>query len=164
MAAVERPLEGGRSLIKKSIVTALTLGFLAFTLSVLPVTTAEANCVVRENGCWPKEVIASIRGNVVTCCIVKDVARDEVFHACQRRGPRYRYDPKTNTCVNVQTKPMPQMPSGASQAACEANGHRWNPETGRCSKSLKKSRITQENPCGKGWYQAADGQCYPKLN
>jgi hypothetical protein len=32
----------------KSIATALTFGFLAFTLSVLPVTTAEAGCYIQR--------------------------------------------------------------------------------------------------------------------
>ncbi len=34
-------------------------------------------------------------------------------------------------------------------------------------KKMKKTTLptaVEENPCGKGWYKAADGQCYPRLN
>jgi hypothetical protein len=34
----------------------------------------------------------------------------------------------------------------------------------RPMKIIKKKPQAEENPCGKGWYKAADGQCYPRLN
>ena len=42
-------------------------------------------------------------------------------------------------------------------------------DTGSARKPVKKMGKktlptgADENPCGKGWYKAADGQCYPRL-
>ena len=95
-------------------------------------------------------------------------------------GPGYSYSPEKDRCIKAIRKSNP------AREACESKGHQWNSETGRCIKLIKKNKLppaeqapeqTQtdantsggagggsENPCGKGWYQAANGQCYPRLN
>jgi len=44
------------------------------------------------------------------------------------------------------------------QVACESNGHRWNPETGRCIKVLRKRNLPQAPVTSGG---VGGGDCYP---
>jgi hypothetical protein len=48
------------------------------------------------------------------------------------------------------------QPADDPKAACEAKGHRWNPETGLCTKSLRPHRKGLPSSGGAG-----GGDCHP---
>ena len=60
-------------------------------------------------------------------------------------GPGYSYDPERG-CRKIKRIGKKKVMPPAEQAPEQAQPN------------------SSENPCGKGWYKAADGQCYPKLN
>ena len=143
---------------KKSIVTALTLGFLAFILSTLLVTTlgaqpaqsqAQANCQARganyrydpQYGCM--KTISKKAPVTSGGAGGGGSAQDD----CEAKGANRRYDPQTGVCMKTisKTKPKPPpvvIPGGDAEAAkaspeqeaCENRGGnwRWHPETGSC--------------------------------
>src|SRR6188472_507892 len=105
----------------KSTVTALTLGFLAFTFSVLPVTTAEANCAWFTGDSCPKDLVESTRppttgGNhYVYCCGKPSQAKAD----CESKGPNRRYDLDTGACMKVISKKPEQTEEQSSSAQSE---------------------------------------------
>ena len=150
----------------KSIATALALGFLTFTLSFLPVTTAEAECKNVGSTCPPgwsdkgewrtkgKDGDFDAVGRV--CCTTpsKPITRETKEEEQQREVKECaamggRYDPqKTPRCskrpVKLLKKPKPPVTAEAA-AACRKQGNDYNHETGRCVKVLKKDK-TQGAP------------------
>jgi hypothetical protein len=117
----------------KTIVTALTLGFLAFILSVLPVTTAEAECKIFYDACDPGWSEKSRRQSTatdptglltrhynVTCC----------------RTPSEPY-------ATGETKIERQQREARE---CEAKGWRYDEQAARCNRpinnALGKSKTT----------------------
>ena len=106
----------------KTLVAALALSLLAFTLSILPVTTAEAGCRQTENYCGRWHEVEASREQVgskvvVTCCTVQDVEQDARLHACERRGQKY--NPETGRCIKNIGKPKSQAPVTSGGAGGE---------------------------------------------
>ena len=145
----------------KSIATALTLGFLAFTLSTLPVTTAEAGCTQHLADC-PKGSQETARthlpvGDILTCCSTpsepyatgetESERQQREAKECAAMGPSYRYDPqKTPRC----SKPIKVI--GKSKAdACALKGanYRYDPQYG-CIKTISKKAPVTSGGAGGG--------------
>ena len=84
---------------KKGTATALAFGFLAFTLSVLPV--AAEYCGLPR-------------------------------YSCESKG--LPYDEKTRCCLSAtpEDRPVKNIGKATTQAACEAQGKRWDQQEGRC--------------------------------
>jgi|SoiMethySBSTD1v2_1073268.scaffolds.fasta_scaffold798839_3 hypothetical protein len=100
----------------QSIAAALTLAFLAFNLSVLPVTTAEAGCAWYTGDSCPKDLIESTRppaggGNHYVYCCAKP---SQVKADCEGKGPNYRYNLDTGSCMKVISKKSGQTEEQSS--------------------------------------------------
>jgi hypothetical protein len=134
-------------MIKKSIAAALALGFFAFTLSVLPVTPAQAQCV-DACSCFPPYTDEQARatgagqcegkGGVMRyCCKPKPVTKTLPVNPCEAEGPGYEYSAKAGRCV--QTLKPSQL-----KAACEKKGpnYTYDLDTGGCVKTIAK--VTEE--------------------
>jgi hypothetical protein len=150
----------------KSICTALTLGFLAFTVSTLVATTAEAVCVeVPAARCGPGTVqqgAVHYLGSsqpYVTCCHApstpsKPYATGETesqqqqrfARECEAQGKLWQGGQCINRPVKDMGKRETSKPAAIVKGQCEANGpgYKYDPQTGSCE--LK--RMTKAKPQG----------------
>jgi hypothetical protein len=141
----------------KSIATALTLGFLAFTLSLLPVTTAEARCQEMVNVCPEGWKLMGSRPstinpgtNDVTCCLLtpsKPYATGETeserlqrfAKECEAQGKLWQ----AGRCIDRPVKAMgkkkgPTAPA-LVKADCDSKGYTYNAQTNTC-KGMRKAK------------------------
>ncbi len=128
-------------MIARGIVTALAPGLLGFALSVLPVTTAEAECkeFVNTNACpsgWViKERISNRSDGSITsvrCCTTPSApyatgeTQEEraARHQKECEGLGKLFNPATGSCNYKPIKKMGKSKSGKS--ACLNNGWIWD--------------------------------------
>jgi hypothetical protein len=159
----------------KSIVTALTFSFLAFTLSVLPVTTAEADCVKRtmswQHHCLPGETESSrdcvepdCRFYVFTCCTTpsepyaKGGYKEDSTETPPSRDPALdcpskKYDYAAKRCIERPAKNMGkgstgtgEKPAAIRKAHCESQGPGYKYDPQTGACELK--RMTKAKPQG----------------
>jgi hypothetical protein len=158
----------------RTIAIALTFGFLAFTLSTLPVRAAAqlpagAQCTTRgghtvrslgvdvkcDSLCRSDETLVKVwhSGGVscaqVTCCKTESlVSKTAPVNPCEAQGPRYEYSAKAGGCV-----PKPTKDIGTSKTTGESAS---TDETPAVLKPIRDCKA-------KGWlWDPATKQCNPK--
>ena len=141
---------------RKNIATALTLGFLAFTLSVLPVTTADAKCIQEigsclagysmkgDLGCDAGGMTGEIERCLVICCTTpsEPSATGESESERQQRfakecaGKGHSWDSAKKQCRPVKNIGKGSTGTGETPAAiiagCQKQGGTWDAQRRQC--------------------------------
>lgn len=137
-------------------VTALAGGFLAFTLSILPVTIANAGCQMVSGGVVPQcpEGTAEAqrtthstglgqRGYTLMCCTVDAPGGGQSsprpvksMKKVKCSNPNATYNGQTGRCELPLKQMGKDSPTGkaALKRACDLKNWVWNERTGRCKK------------------------------
>jgi hypothetical protein len=139
----------------KTIATALTLGFLAFTLTTLPVTTAEAGCAWYTGDSCPKDLIESARpptkgDHYVYCC----AKPSQVKADCEARGGNWHYDLDRGACVKTISKAKPEQTEEQSSSEHSSD----DSYDDHHHKKKKKGKKTKHSESGDGGFVT----CFPE--
>ena len=162
----------------KSIATALTLGFLAFIFLAIQLSpeavTEEYAKLIRQYRCttvygdryggeWPREQFRKHGVNYEPAdpkLIDPETGRLRKASKCAP-GESDTTKHYKGTCVRLDQ--LDETGRLRKQIGKEKSPQEETAPQ-RPMKIIKKKPQAEENPCGKGWYKAADGQCYPRLN
>jgi hypothetical protein len=166
-----------------SLLPTLGFGFLAFCLSALSLSMAEAaDCEtkeVRTNSRCPagsREVkrvpLRSVQDSVMlTCCSTpsdpyatgetKAERQQREARECKTWGADYRYDPQTGKCTNPDEKKSAPPPPPCPEGQMRLKGICQKPPVDPESKTGKKGGFIQMKPnCAEGFvYSESENNC-----